>query len=374
MKNTAMKHIIKLATVVALLVAFTPAMAQNDTTATGLEVKPEVFYILDAGGNAFGGLRTGFGVSGYGVTGVEISHSALKNIKLVTSMGLTHGGIVSERFLGDVQWADNIAAGNHVFLNELNLQGQFGGLSLTLGMQDLCDAFAITEKADVFLNSSFGIHAAIAGNCDLPIFPLLGWGVTTDYHFNEHFHGGVGFYDTPLNFDENPYNLQFDMNPEKGFLAITEWHYHANFGNGLLGNYKVGFHYHTGEQLCGYHVSLSQAVWAKGHSALSLFALWGHSSNKAAFIRSNIQGGVTFDGLFCPDGSDRLGLAFTSAVVNNEAGEIQGTETAIELTYSCYISDYIKLQPDVQYIIHPSGTTALKNPLFYALRLIFEYE
>ena len=45
------------------------------------------------------------------------------------------------------------------------------------------------------------------------------------------------------------------------------------------------------------------------------------------------------------------------------------TETAIELTYRVQAKDWLTLQPDLQYVIHPNGDHAIGNALVIGLRL-----
>ena len=73
---------------------------------------------------------------------------------------------------------------------------------------------------------------------------------------------------------------------------------------------------------------------------------------------------------------DRLGFAIASARTGKpfrRAGALAGIggdrhETSIEVTYSARINDWLRLQPDVQYIVNPGANPAPGNSLVFGLR------
>ena len=44
-------------------------------------------------------------------------------------------------------------------------------------------------------------------------------------------------------------------------------------------------------------------------------------------------------------------------------------ETTLELTYHAEVLPGLRVQPDVQYVIHPGSTPALENTLVFTLRV-----
>ena len=83
--------------------------------------------------------------------------------------------------------------------------------------------------------------------------------------------------------------------------------------------------------------------------------------------------GANLSGLFFRTGNDVLGLAVTNAAIRWEGGSFRN-ETAVELTWQWGINGHFYIQPDLQYIINPSGNSVqLGNALFSALRIGFEW-
>ncbi len=70
---------------------------------------------------------------------------------------------------------------------------------------------------------------------------------------------------------------------------------------------------------------------------------------------------------------DTPGLAVARAFNGGEfkqfnARSVDDKKIAIELTYSAQISEYLRVQPDIQYIINPGANTALDNALLVGVR------
>ncbi len=80
----------------------------------------------------------------------------------------------------------------------------------------------------------------------------------------------------------------------------------------------------------------------------------GYTPSRESYIDITAALGVNITGLIGDRVKDVAGLAVTTGRFNGGAG----SETAIELTYRVHFSENIFLQPDLQYIIHPSGRSS----------------
>ena len=58
-------------------------------------------------------------------------------------------------------------------------------------------------------------------------------------------------------------------------------------------------------------------------------------------------------------------------LVASEQAERDDGETTLEATYRWVLTDWLSLQPDLQYVVHPGGDPALGNALVVGLRLGF---
>jgi len=294
----------------------------------------------------------------------------------------THGGEPSADLIGDFQFISNIEAGNHTFLYELWYSQTFGNFHTTIGLQDLNAEFANSEFGGLFINSSFGIHSVIADNIAAPIFPLTSPGITICWEASSRLNLKTAIYKgCPIDFDDNPHNLKWDLNYSDALLWVGEANLHCSPDEDCAQMIKVGAFYHQhcedatvsddlesdyGFYMVGDHRVSPANDYAKG---LSVFYQLGLSpkNDNVGYIGT----GIHYTGLFSAKGKDTFGLAMAKGVMNKDAGK---DETTFELTYKLQINDFFYLQPDIQYIINPRGTDdTLDNALVGLFRLGLEF-
>ncbi|MBC8006078.1 MAG: carbohydrate porin [Verrucomicrobia bacterium] len=301
----------------------------------------------------------------------------------------THGGEPTSNLVGDFQGVSNIEAGNHTFLYELWYRQTIANLTATIGLQDLNVEFANSEVSSLFLNSSFGVNSVIAGNISAPIFPVTKPGITLSVDVSEKLTLKSAIYKgCPVDFESNPYNLNWNANYEKGLLWISEGQYSWTGQRGRSNVLKGGFFYHqhcpepesdiTGT-LLEEHVEKDCGVYFIGEHQLSLTE--GEAQGLKIFYQAGLSprndnfgyfgAGCSYTGLLSSKGSDILGLAFAESMLTEAYGN---NETTFELTYKVQLNDQIYLQPDLQYVMHPGGTDVkLKNATVGFLRLGMEF-
>jgi porin len=82
----------------------------------------------------------------------------------------------------------------------------------------------------------------------------------------------------------------------------------------------------------------------------------GYSPSKSSIHNAYLGLGINITGLLTKAKNDVLGLALAHGNYTHNLG----SETTLELTWQKQIHENLFIQPDFQYIIHPSGFT-LKN-------------
>lgn len=92
-------------------------------------------------------------------------------------------------------------------------------------------------------------------------------------------------------------------------------------------------------------------------------------------VDRSLNFGVTYTGLLDQRPNDRMGLGINVAgagdpyrkdLVSQEA-PVTRYETDIDLTYHAKINEWLKVQPDIQYIIHPNLDPSLRDDLIVGL-------
>ena len=313
-----------------------------------------------------GGLKNGGGYLGYAKIGMGAE--LWKGASLYVGGGTTHGIVPTEMFIGDFQVANNIEAGNHAFIEHFSLQQSFGKFSIKVGLQDMNENFASINAAGEYINSSFGIHPIFSTNMSAAIFPLTGLGVELHIDINNKWHIQTAAYDGEMpSFEDNPYNLDWNINKDDGALFIGEAQYIRE-----KGVYEVGTFYHTAEKKYGVYAEIEQVVLDNGTRNFISFIQTGMVKKSQNLINSapqnyfHLAAGLNLEGVFSKEGLDMAGLAFTSAFLSEKK-----TETAIEIFYQYQITDNFVVKPDVQYIINPAGLDIpVDNALVGTLRFM----
>ena len=311
-----------------------------------------------------GGLKNGGGYLGYAKIGMGAN--LWKGASFYIGGGTTHGITPSEMFIGDYQVVNNIEAGNYAFMEHFSLQQSFGKFSVKVGLQDMNENFAALDAAGEYLNSSFGIHPSISANMSVAIFPLTALGAEIHYDINDNWHVQAAVYDGEIpDFEDNHYNLNWNMNKEEGAFFIGEGQY-------IMDNatYKLGAFYHTAEKKYGVYADMEHQVWGNGTRSLTPFAQVGFTNGEDVCENYlHLAAGLNLESVFSKEGLDMMGLAFTSTFLKDKK-----TETAIEFFYQYQITDNLIIKPDVQYVVNPAGMdfnvdNALVGTLRFAITL-----
>ena len=307
-------------------------------------------YVGDTYYNAAGGLKRGGGFMGMG--NIKMGVEAWRGGEFMINGASIHGKSLTGNYLGDLQVASNIDAGEHAYLHELWFRQALGNFSFVLGLQDLNADFMVSEGAGEFINSSFGVPPVIATGVPVPIFPLTGLGFAARWDIDDRWAvQGALFDGNQTAFDHNPNNTHWTFDKGDGVLAMGELHFD--------GRLKLGGYYHSADENYGFYALADQPLSER----LGLFcqlAVAPKSKND-----NNYSIGLGANYAFCD--KHRAGLALTHAGLHAVDHK---HETAVEACYNYSLNDNIALQPDVQYILNPSGADEeLKNALVGMLRL-----
>lgn len=361
---------------------FNAIVAQENPDSIPKPFYIEGSYIGDMVSNLRGGIRKGTTYLGLANLKAGVNTQAAgwwKGGAFRINAANTHGGTPSESFVGDFQGVSNIEAGNLTFMYELWYKQTIGHLSFTVGLQDLNANFAITENGALFTNSSFGIHPSIADNIPSPIFPLTALGGMLQYNYKDKMIWQAAIFDgTPDDFENNPYNTNWNISGNDGYLAVTEIQVPLNLIHGYKGSYKFGAYFHehcdstTLEQKNhGFYFVADQLVHKTLNGGWSLFSQVGLSPKHEDKNNYYLSLGLNFKGISQKRSNDEAGIAIAYAGFGMGSTR---NETAIELTYQFSVNENIRLKPDLQYIIHPAGTeTNLPNALVGSLRIELDF-
>lgn len=360
-------------------------------------------YTVDLLRNASGGLATGnayldnldvtLSVDGEGAFGVP-------GLTLFAYALYTNDARFSEVYSGDVMTASNIDAPRALRLYEAWAQWGFGphDSSLRLGLYDLNSEFDVSAARGVFINSTFGVGHELAqtGVNGPSIFPVTSLALRLALQPTPQWTVLAAVFDGVPGDRDEPTRSGIHWNADEGILGIAEVAWHGKRLRKIAaGAWKYSEPF---ERIAAEDTDPPGTASSHGAYALAEFGLWNDSSSEmreiAGFLRVGVasdavneydrstQAGVIFHQPFIAGAEETLGLAISTARVGSTyrrsqqalGVQLSERETAIELTYRRRITDWLLVQPDIQYILNPSAEPDLEDALVMGLRFEFVTE
>lgn len=337
-----------------------------------------------------------------------------------------HGAKFSSNYVGDIYQGSSWHGGSGLRLYEVWLeQTAFDDrLSLRAGQLSADQEFFGTDVGVLFMNTTFGWPTILGFNQQTPAFPIATPGVRARLDL-DHFWFQYGLYlgdSDPVSADGRElnqhgvrYNFHSDafMLWEAGYTTATD-----QDRTPYLGVYKVGAWLHSGRfddlylddqgdplsgvpsgittQIprehhynWGYYAIAEQKVWpfpnAREEEGVSLFARVATAPKDRNLIDYYLDGGIHVVGLIPGRSRDVTGVAISYSHITrkrrnftretNETRDlfgdphipIEGYESVLEFTHRIEIKPWWFVQPDLQYIIHPGGSTQIQDALVLAI-------
>ncbi len=261
----------------------------------------------------------------------------------------------------------------------LLLDGRF---RFKVGKQDANVDFALSDLGGDFVNSSFGFPPMIP----FPTFPSQALGFAGFLNLTDNLILGLGAFDGTLPSGPQGVRWGFDTLGHNGVISLyqLEWKPALGVDGQLPTTLRTGIWHHsdsdvwvelsanpfptTFQQNYGVWTTGDQMVWKESSSSdddqgLGIFGQFGWAPGDRNLFQEYYGGGLVYKGLLPGRDSDLMGFGiaaamFSSGIRNqNAAANIDMTrfETYYETFYKYQVSNFISLQPDVQFISNPGG-------------------
>ena len=237
-------------------------------------------------------------------------------------------------------------------------------LNLKIGKQDANADFQALDTGFEFLNLSF----SYIDNTPMPLFPSQQMGVRARVKLPKGIYIQNGFYDGNLKIGATPKSFFTGKNH---YLNMTEIYKLTDF-KGKEGKYLIGDWIKTEEKenygiYAGFEQKLTDRLEDKS-GGLSLFGQFGYARNSINDVPFYGGSGLIFKGITEKRKEDSIGIAFAWHQFSRflHRTENSTAEKVIELFYKIKLTEFLYIQPDIQYIIKPSGTD--KNALVFGVR------
>jgi porin len=336
--------------------------------------------------------------------------------------------------VGALQLVNGIEATPSTKLFDLWFEQQlFGGkASIRFGQEGANDELMLAGYAGLYLNSSFGYPALLA--LDLPSggpnYPLAAPFVRTQLNPNDQFAmiGAIYTADPAPAGGGDPqlrdrHGTAFRLNDHA--LSFGEFWYSPAFMTDLKlpGTYKIGVWFATGPFAdplrdsaglslanpasngiprthsgdYGIYGIANQMLWHKPNTeaqGIGLFLQVMHAPDDRNISNWFIAGGLNWKGPLPHRSHDQAGLAVTYAGLSAAARRLGQDvifysglgspyalgEPIIEVTYRARLTPWLKVQPDLQYVISPGAgipteraPTPLKNAVVVGVRVTLDF-
>ena len=350
-------------------------------------------YIGGFHSNVAGGIKKGSAYNGQMNLGLDIDFEKLSSwggASFHANGFWIHGKDGTAEFVGDAGGYNNLFGEKTVRLYTLWLQQNIldNKLSFRLGSIAMDDEFGGSDLGALFINSSFGVTPAFSANMAIPIYaePALGLRVRYDVTANVWVQLGV-FDGNPAHIaadgrDDNRHGTDFRLGDDDGIFSILEAGYKKS--EGLTGTYKIGLGYHSAKffeivdptkEVSGnytFYLAADQMILHRPDSGecsgLGVFFRLALAPKNRNTVTLSSEAGVTCKGIFGRE-DDTLGLGFAYIKLNPT-----GSESTLELAYSAQVTPWLSLQPDIQYILNPGGSSSgLKDALVVGLRGVVNF-
>ncbi len=340
---------------------------------------PFVDYVSGLWSNLRGGFDSGTRYEGFARWGGDLDLEKLagwQGTSFYADWFSYHGGQPSDDLVG--QFGTNSPSGweaeDALRFYNIYLQREFlaGALLVKAGQLAADDDFFAAEYADTLLNGAFGDFSSGRDEQLSPFYPLPGPGVYALTRRSEHWSLRTGVYSADPGLEESS-NIGLRWNLDAGVSFFGQLDLHWELAS-LPGTYSVGFAATTarltdfdGQRVddnWSLHVVADQTLVlnAQNDPAIGAFLSAGlHPKQDRSIVHRYVNAGVSIFGPIPGRERDVLAAGVGYTDLSNDyiaslrsAGErVSGHETVIELAYRAAITDWLSLQPDLQFFIDP---------------------
>ncbi len=255
-------------------------------------------------------------------------------------------------------------------------------------VKDLFDCSIVMGDEDsLFLNRTLVRNATIPSNKGLGLF--VNWNVT------DQVYARVAALDAHSKDRRTNFDTAFHNEDEYRFFGELGIKPKFDSANGKLGgHYRVGTwfdpttkerywdtlgglrapRYQSGQW--GFFVGFDQLVWKenddpKDKQGLSIAGRYGYAHGEVNKVEHFWAAAAHYQGLFPTRDKDRLGLGVAQGILSDEYRRVHeraDRETVYELYYAIYVTPWLTISPDLQFIANAGGDKDDRNALVGGLR------
>lgn len=252
-------------------------------------------------------------------------------------------------------------------------------LRMKLGKQDANMDFGFLNSGWNFMNTAFSVNPTTP----MPTYPDQSFGFMAEINPKEWLsirNGIYSRYNTPFNITEIEVKPKIKKLP--GRYMLGAWEMSDSNGMSVAGGIDSVGNVYTNDfnRNFGCYAGFEQMVYKEKKDddndmqGLVVFGQAGMSPSNRNDMSKYLGGGINYVGPIPKRDKDILGIGVASGNFAPRLGDITsqvGSETAVECFYRAQITPWFYLQPDVQFIMNPSGT--YNNSVAVGLRTVVTF-
>ncbi|QLC23912.1 carbohydrate porin [Parasphingopyxis algicola] len=303
--------------------------------------------------------------------------------------GLYNNSNSISQIAGDAQVISNIETGvNAIRLYEAWVEQRIGDrVSVKLGLYDLNSEFDVLDSAGLFINSAHGIGSVIglSGENGPSIFPVTSLAARISFEPADGWAIRGAVLDGVPGDPDNPDSTVIELEDGDGALIVAEVEAPLPRGKVLLGYWRYTAQFETFDGLTGtgndgWYVRAESQLYrdpANAGRVLTGFGRLGWGDGRYNAFHRFAGAGLTLSSPFVGRPEDEFGVAIAAAFPSDDfesVTENNSTEVNVELTYSAQVTDWLRIQPDIQWIFNPSADPAADDVVAAGLRFELGWE
>ncbi|HSE45529.1 MAG TPA: carbohydrate porin [Gemmatimonadales bacterium] len=369
------------------------------TSLTALGVRPSITYVTDLQANVLGGLRKASAYAGQLNVDLRFDMeklAGLPGLSLDMSGNWASGSDLSNS-IGNVFDVAQAFDGTEVRLYTLFLrQALFEGrLDVKAGRFATGDDFLVGPSFVGLVNEALNPRMTVV-QINVPgvtTGPNATWGGRVVARPTEALSVTAGaFYSDPSLDQLTTNGTEFAIDAGNGYFAIGEATYHLNHGKGatgLPGHYRIGGYYDSNRFASftdpasqrrgnyGFYLTGEQMVFRElGAVSVQGLSVYGSviyaPQERINAIPYFAEVALGYQGLLPGRDSDVAAMALYYGGFSRYLPG-QTYELTLEWTYALVVAPWLTIQPDIQYIVHPSGKSSVSNALVVGVQLSLQF-
>lgn len=311
------------------------------------------------------------------------------------------GSQPNEKWVGSIQGVDALEETNFISkLNQAWISQNFYNdkLNLLVGLYSTINEFYLVDSAQIFLSSNIATGAEYNSTYlnpeenktyGLPSTPLTSLGTRIKFNPNDLFYIQSALSSSVIQNGSDMKNNYWKIDSSQSYYAILEAGITTAYGNYSLGTWQSGKKYldlinqEVLRRNSGYYLTAEKSLYKNDFQELTAFIRYGNAYKKVSLIDHSWSSGLVLNGVFETRKNSQLAFGISQAHLggyyrssvsqNNQVTRTR--ETTLELTYSDTLFNFLQIQPDIQYIIHPTNEPVnnsgyyLKNDLVFILSM-----